>query len=261
MLTILPLLLAAAPVGDAVLVRAGTIHLVGDGTVLKDGALLIEDGKIVEVGDLEAPAGVREVDYGPDATIVPGLVAPTSLRTGPGSRTRRVADAARRRPRRLLALQQRPLGRRDHGLPGSGGRPPDRRPGRGRQAGGRGHEPLPERQRRHPRQHRDRRAQHARLLGAPLPSTSASASRAAAAHHHGCGGWPPRLGGAGGDQEQASEWGGGARRAMQATAPGAWASTTRARPISSSRRGSRSSSRRAPAWSSWPPSSRRPASP
>ena len=46
MLTILPLLLAAAPVGDAVLVRAGTIHLVGDGTVLKDGALLIEDGKI-----------------------------------------------------------------------------------------------------------------------------------------------------------------------------------------------------------------------
>ena len=50
MLTILPLLLAAAPVGDAVLVRAGTIHLVGDGTVLKDGALLIEDGKIVEVG-------------------------------------------------------------------------------------------------------------------------------------------------------------------------------------------------------------------
>ena len=71
MLTILPLLLAAAPVGDAVLVRAGTIHLVGDGTVLKGGALLIEDGKIVEVGDLEAPAGVREVDYGPTGNGLP----------------------------------------------------------------------------------------------------------------------------------------------------------------------------------------------
>ena len=91
MLTILPLLLAAAPVGDAVLVRAGTIHLVGDGTVLKDGALLIEDGKIVEVGDLEAPAGVREVDYGPDATIVPGLVAADS-RYGQGPAAARAAS-------------------------------------------------------------------------------------------------------------------------------------------------------------------------
>lgn len=90
MLTILPLLLAAAPVGDAVLVRAGTIHLVGDGTVLKDGALLIEDGKIVEVGDLETPPGVREVDYGPDATIVPGFVAADS-RYGEGPAAERAA--------------------------------------------------------------------------------------------------------------------------------------------------------------------------
>ena len=60
-------------------VRAGTIHVVEDGTVLENGAILIRAGKILAVGnELEIPDDAEVVDYGPDAVIVPGLVAPWS---------------------------------------------------------------------------------------------------------------------------------------------------------------------------------------
>jgi len=83
-----PLLLAS---GDApVVLRAGTIHLVEDGAVLTDGAVLLRDGKIVSAGaDIETPAGATEIDYGPDAVIIPGIVAADSSLgdTDPSPRT------------------------------------------------------------------------------------------------------------------------------------------------------------------------------
>lgn len=73
-------------------VRAGTIHLVEDGRVLRDGVILIKDGKIQALGEqLELPLDTTVIDYGPDAVIVPGLVAamsPYAL----GSSSRRTAD-------------------------------------------------------------------------------------------------------------------------------------------------------------------------
>jgi len=83
-----PLLLAS---GDGpVVLRAGTIHLVEDGAVLTDGAVLVRDGKIVSASaDLETPAGATEIDYGPDAVIIPGIVAADSTLgdTDPSPRT------------------------------------------------------------------------------------------------------------------------------------------------------------------------------
>jgi imidazolonepropionase-like amidohydrolase len=83
-----------------VALKAGKIHLVEDGRVLEDGTILVKDGKIVAVGvDLDVPPSASVVDYGPDAVIVPGLVAASSpytegfasLRTAsPGTRA---ADA------------------------------------------------------------------------------------------------------------------------------------------------------------------------
>lgn len=96
MLNIFTLLLLAAPGGDAVVLRAGTIHLVQDDKVLHDSAILVEDGKIVAIGpDLETPLGVREVDYGPDATIVPGFVAADSPYGAGGSADRSAAPMLR----------------------------------------------------------------------------------------------------------------------------------------------------------------------
>ena len=96
MLSLLTFLLLAAPGGDAVVLRAGTIHLVQDGQVLTDSAILVEDGKIVAIGaDLETPIGVREVDYGPDATIVPGFVAADSPYGAGGSAERSAAPMLR----------------------------------------------------------------------------------------------------------------------------------------------------------------------
>lgn len=71
---------ATAPVvGATVAIQAGTIHLVENGTVLQGGTILVTDGKITAVGrDVVVPAGARVVDYGPDAVIVPGLVAADS---------------------------------------------------------------------------------------------------------------------------------------------------------------------------------------
>jgi len=96
MLSLLTFLLFAAPGGDAVVLRAGTIHLVHDGQVLTDSAILVEDGKIVAIGaDLKTPLGVREVDYGSDATIVPGFVAADSPYGAGGSAERSAAPMLR----------------------------------------------------------------------------------------------------------------------------------------------------------------------
>jgi len=79
LLTLLaPLLLSGA--GDApIVLRAGTIHLVEGGSVLTNGAVLVDDGKIVKFGvDIETPLGATEIDYGPDAVIIPGVVAADS---------------------------------------------------------------------------------------------------------------------------------------------------------------------------------------
>lgn len=60
-------------------VRAGTVHLVEEGRVLRDAVVLIKAGKIQAVGsELQLPADAEVVDYGPDAVIVPGLVAAMS---------------------------------------------------------------------------------------------------------------------------------------------------------------------------------------
>lgn len=61
-----------------VAVQAGTVYLVEGGRVLTGGAtVLIKDGRIQAVGsDLDVPAGAHVVDYGPDASIIPGLVTP-----------------------------------------------------------------------------------------------------------------------------------------------------------------------------------------
>ncbi len=76
------LLALAGPLlaGEPIAVQAGTVHTVEGGTVLVGGAtVLIRDGRVVAVGrELELPAGTRMVDYGPDAVIVPGLVAADS---------------------------------------------------------------------------------------------------------------------------------------------------------------------------------------
>ncbi len=66
--------------GGPVAIQAGTIHTVDRGGVFTGGAtILVEDGKIVAIGkDVDIPAGARVVDYGPGASIVPGLVAADS---------------------------------------------------------------------------------------------------------------------------------------------------------------------------------------
>jgi imidazolonepropionase-like amidohydrolase len=66
-------------VGRTVALRAGTIHLVEEGRVLRGGTILVRDGKILAAGEEVAPLpGAELVDYGPDAVIVPGLVAAAS---------------------------------------------------------------------------------------------------------------------------------------------------------------------------------------
>jgi imidazolonepropionase-like amidohydrolase len=82
---------AAVPAGRGFLaVRAGTIHMVEEGRVLREGTLLVKDGKIQGLGSaLEVPPDAVVIDYGPDAVIVPGLVAafsPYALGI-PGERT------------------------------------------------------------------------------------------------------------------------------------------------------------------------------
>lgn len=88
---LLPVSASDAKDTTTVAIQAGTIHLVENGTVLQGGAtILVSGGKITAVGkDVVVPAGARVVDYGPDAVIVPGLVAADSNYGAPrpGERT------------------------------------------------------------------------------------------------------------------------------------------------------------------------------
>jgi imidazolonepropionase-like amidohydrolase len=89
----LALLAAAAPGDGSVALKAGTVHLVEDGQVLTGGAtVVVRNGVIVAAGkDVAAPPGAQVVDYGPDAVIVPGLVAAASS-YGVGFSSQRTAD-------------------------------------------------------------------------------------------------------------------------------------------------------------------------
>ncbi len=84
------------PSGDQdglIAVRAGTIYVAEDDRVIRGGGvILINNGKIVGVGegndDSALPPGVRVVDYGPDASIIPGLIAISSGLGGFGASER-----------------------------------------------------------------------------------------------------------------------------------------------------------------------------
>jgi len=59
---------------ESVVVRAGTIFT-GSGEILRDGAVLIENGKIAAVGrTVPMRRGVRVIDAGPDAFVTPGFI-------------------------------------------------------------------------------------------------------------------------------------------------------------------------------------------
>ncbi|MBC8451290.1 MAG: hypothetical protein H8D72_01140 [Planctomycetes bacterium] len=86
---------ARAPLaGELVAIKAGRIHTMDQAGVVEDGVLLIRDGRIVALGkDLTIPAGTQVVDYGPDADLIPGLVAAGSG-LARGSAGDRSADAS-----------------------------------------------------------------------------------------------------------------------------------------------------------------------
>lgn len=63
-----------APQTDALVVKAGTIWT-GNAGAIRDGAVLIEDGKIAAVGPtVPRPMFARVIDAGPDAFVTPGFV-------------------------------------------------------------------------------------------------------------------------------------------------------------------------------------------
>ncbi len=63
-----------APRSTALVVRAGTIW-VGDGTVVRDGAVLIEDGKIQAIGErVPHPPFAKIIDAGRDGCLTPGFI-------------------------------------------------------------------------------------------------------------------------------------------------------------------------------------------
>jgi imidazolonepropionase-like amidohydrolase len=72
--------LPAEKSSDLVALRAGTAHLVEDGRVLEGGVtILVRDGLIEAIGaDIAVPPNAQVVDYGPDAVVIPGIVAAAS---------------------------------------------------------------------------------------------------------------------------------------------------------------------------------------
>ncbi|MEO0481371.1 MAG: amidohydrolase family protein [Planctomycetota bacterium] len=59
---------------DILAVRAGTI-LTGEGQAIRDGMVLISNGRIRGVGaSMAAPYGARVIDLGPDAVLTPGFI-------------------------------------------------------------------------------------------------------------------------------------------------------------------------------------------
>ncbi len=63
--------------GQSLALRAAIIHT-GDGDVIRDGVILIRDGRIDAVGDISVPEDVETVDLG-DAAVTPGLVDANAL--------------------------------------------------------------------------------------------------------------------------------------------------------------------------------------
>lgn len=79
-----PLTAGLSLAGGSVALRAGTVHTLGGNTYTGGATVLVVDGKVVAVGkDVQVPGGVRTVDYGADAVIVPGLVAADSSYNAP----------------------------------------------------------------------------------------------------------------------------------------------------------------------------------
>lgn len=65
--------------GELVAVHAGTILPVAGEPIRGGGVLIVDGDHVLAVGkDLPTPPGARVVDYGPDAVVVPGLVAADS---------------------------------------------------------------------------------------------------------------------------------------------------------------------------------------
>lgn len=62
------------PTSPALVIRAGTVWI-GDGTVVRDGSLLIEEGRIQAVGSrVPHPPLARIIDAGPEAFVTPGFI-------------------------------------------------------------------------------------------------------------------------------------------------------------------------------------------
>jgi len=71
---------AAVEAGDVIAVKAGTVWT-GAGATLAPGVVVIEKGRIVEVGPagkVEVPDGARVIDLGEGSFVMPGLVDPYS---------------------------------------------------------------------------------------------------------------------------------------------------------------------------------------
>ena len=71
---------ANSTVGDGTIaIKAGKIHTLGDAGIVENAVMIVRDGRVVSVtaGGIVAP-GMQLVDYGSDATIIPGLVSASS---------------------------------------------------------------------------------------------------------------------------------------------------------------------------------------
>lgn len=80
---------SASPRGVLAL-RAGTIHLVDEASVIENGTVLVRGGRILAVGtEVQIPPDALVIDYGADAVLTPGFVlADSGLAQGtPSART------------------------------------------------------------------------------------------------------------------------------------------------------------------------------
>lgn len=93
-----------APATDALVVRAGRVWI-GDGTVLEDGAVLIEDGRIQAVGRrVPHPPFAQIIDAGADGFLTPGFVDAHGHLGLEGDRTIAKPDL---QPHRAIAVAER----------------------------------------------------------------------------------------------------------------------------------------------------------